>query len=99
MARSKITIANCQIKSVEKLEAVCQALDILEKEAFIGSGTIRFKNVFVCPDIDLIPFIRSSDPMQRLVGRLCIGLHLKRYGRHSDRRYVKWAKKYNRKYQ
>jgi hypothetical protein len=80
-------LKNCQIKSAEKLRAVCQALDVLEKETMISSGRIRFTNVFICPDIDLLPFYHSEDPMERIIGRLCVHLHLKKYGKHSDTRY------------
>lgn len=95
MPLSKLTLANCQIKSAEKFRAVCQAVDTLEKEMFIRSGQIKFKNVFICPDIDLIPFADSTDPTEALMGRLAIGLHLKRYGKRADTRYVEWAKRYN----
>jgi hypothetical protein len=85
--RSLLHLKNCQIKSAEKFKSVCQALDTLEKETMIQSGRIKFTNVFVCPDIDLIPFYNSPDPMERLIAGLCITLHVKRYGKHADRRY------------
>jgi len=77
---STLRLENCQIKSAEKFKAVCAAIDILEKETFIRSGQYAFTNVFVCPDIDLIPFYESSDPTERLIAGLCIHLHVKRYG-------------------
>lgn len=86
-------LKNCQIKSAKKLRAVCRALDTLEKEMMIGSGRIRFKNVFVCPDIDLIEFYNSDDPMEKLIGGLCIDLHVKRYGKYADKKYIKIVKK------
>jgi hypothetical protein len=89
---SKLKLNNCQIKSADKLKEVCGAIDVLEKETFIGSGMIMFNNVFICPDIDLIPFYESADPTERLISGICIQLHVKRYGKHSDRRYLKIVK-------
>lgn len=84
---STLSLENCQIKSAEKLKAVCAAFDVLEKETFIKSGRFSFTNVFVCPDIDLIPFYESNDPTERLIASICIGLHVKRY-KNPDPRYV-----------
>jgi hypothetical protein len=84
---STLSLENCQIKSAEKLKAVCAAFDILEKETFIKSGQFRFTNMFICPDIDLLPFYESLDPTERLIAGLCIRLHVKRYGKNSDPRY------------
>lgn len=89
MKTSFLELKNCQIKSAEKLKSVCQALDVLEKETFVGSGRIRFSNVFICPDIDLLPFYNSDDPTEKLIGRLCVQLHLKRYGKYADKKYKK----------
>lgn len=79
---STLHLYNAQIKSAEKLKALCQAFDILEKETFIRSGRYAFTDVFICPDIDLLPFYNSDDPTERLIGGLCIELHVKRYGKH-----------------
>lgn len=89
---SKLVLENCQIKSAEKLKAVCAALDVLEIETFIGSGQFVFRNNFICPDIDLIPFYESEKPTERLIAGICIRLHVKRYGKHSDPRYLSIVK-------
>jgi hypothetical protein len=93
MKESLFHLKNCQIKSAEKLKAVCAAIDTLEKETMIGSGRIKFTNVFICPDIDLLYFYHSSDPIERLIGGLCIRLHVKRYGKFSNKGYIKAIKK------
>ena len=89
MPRSKLVLKNCQIKSAEKLRQVCKVIDLLEKETFMASGCIRFVNVFVCPDIDLLEFANSADPTERLIGGICIRLHNKKYGRASRYSYIK----------
>lgn len=86
--RSKISLDNCQIKSAEKFKAVAQAIDLIEKETFIGSGLISFSGMFICPDIDLVQFYKSGDPTERLLAVICIGLHVKRYGKNSRQDYL-----------
>lgn len=68
MPRSLIHIENCQVKSLEKARVLCQCLDILEKEIGIKQVRISFKNMFICPDIDLTELTNSEEPMERLVG-------------------------------
>jgi hypothetical protein len=86
---STLHLKNCQIKSREAFRSTCAAIDELEKVTFIRSGSIKFANVFVCPDIDLIEFYESSDPTERLIAGLAIQIHCKRYGRFADKRYKK----------
>jgi hypothetical protein len=80
-------LANCQIKSAEKFKAVCAAIDLLEKETFIRSGQIQFTDCFICPDIDLLPFYNSADPTQRLVAKICISLHVQKWGEYARQDY------------
>lgn len=87
-SKSKITLANCQIKSAEKFRVVAQALDLLEKETFIQSGLICFSGMFICPDIDLMKFFHSQEPTERLLAIMCIELHVKRYGKSSRKEYL-----------
>lgn len=86
--KSKITLANCQIKSDEKFKAVAQAIDVLEKETFIRSGLIEFSGMFICPDIDLVKFYKSADATERLLANICISLHVKQYGKNSRQDYL-----------
>lgn len=88
MSRSLLVLQNCQIKSAEKFRKVCEAIDTLEVETFIGSGRLAFTNVFICPDIDLVPFWESDKPTERLVARVAICLHCKKYGKRSSPRYL-----------
>lgn|GEM_PF-1318227 len=84
---SRLTLANAQIKSAELFREVCRAIDTIEKLTFIRSGEIEFRDNFICPDIDLLPFYHSDDPTERMVARICIALHVKRYGQHSSPGY------------
>jgi hypothetical protein len=86
--KSKISLENCQIKSAEKFKSVAQAIDLIEKETFVGSGLISFSGMFICPDIDLVQFYKSGDPTERLLAVICIGLHVKRYGKNSRAEYL-----------
>lgn len=70
MSRSLIHIENCQVKSLEKAKILCQCLDILEKEIGIKQVRLSFKNMFVCPDIDLTELTNSKEPMEKLVGKI-----------------------------
>lgn len=87
-------LENCQIKSAEKFREICKAIDIIEKETFIKSGQFQFKNVWVCPDIDLMVFYNSADPTENVVARICIHLHVKLYGKTSDAQYLEVVKKH-----
>lgn len=93
MKTSSLELKNCQIKSAEQFRAVCAALDVLEIQTFVGSGRIRFTNVFICPDIDLMPFYESDKPMERLIGGLAIQLHVSRHGKYAKKKYRKILKK------
>lgn len=86
---SRLTLENIQIKSAEKFKTVCQAIDVLEKETFIRSGEIKFEDVFVCPDFDLVPFYQSYDPTERLIAKLCISLHVQKWGDDAKEDYKK----------
>jgi hypothetical protein len=55
----------------------------MEKEIGIKEVEISFKDMFICPDIDLTEFANSDDPMEKLVGGLCIKLHKMKYGKDS----------------
>jgi hypothetical protein len=97
---SRLTLANCQIKSPEIFKEVCKAIDILEKLTFIKSGLIEFKDNFICCDIDLMPFYTSNDATERLVAEICISLHVKKYGKRSRKEYrevVDWLKQRGRR--
>lgn len=85
---SRLTLANCQIKSPEIFKEVCKAIDTLEKLTFIRSGLIEFTDNFICPDIDLIPFYNSEDATEKLVAEICIHLHVKKYGKRSRKAYI-----------
>jgi hypothetical protein len=80
---SLIHIEDCQIKSFEKAELLCELLDKLEKEFGIREVEISFKGMFVCPDIDLTALSNSGKPMHELVGRLLIKLDRIKYGKKS----------------
>jgi hypothetical protein len=90
MKGSLIHIENCQIKSLNKAKAVAAALDIIEKEMGVGPVRIRFKNCFICPDIDLMQLYKSVDRMEVVLGRIFISLDKKRYGKKSDYKKVKF---------
>lgn len=88
--RSRLTLENCQIKSLSKLYAVCAAIDTLEAETFIRSGEIKFDNVFVCPDIDLSAlYYATKNPTEKLVTGLCMALHVAKWGENSNPKYKK----------
>jgi hypothetical protein len=85
--RSRITIANCQVKSIEIARELCKALDTIEKICGIESVVICFEQNFICPDIDLTLLSNSSDPMERLIGQLLIHMDKAKRGHHSQ--YIK----------
>lgn len=87
--RSRITIANCQVKSIEIARELCKALDTIEKMCGIESVEICFEQNFICPDIDLTLLSNSLDPMERLIGQLLIRIDRAKHGRHSQ--YIKKA--------
>lgn len=92
MAKQKyalIHIEGCQVKSSEKMKVLCQALDTLEKEIGIREVEISFKDMFICPDIDLTEFSNSNEPMEKLVGGLCIKLDKMKYGKKSKYQKLK----------
>lgn len=93
--RSRLTLANCQIKSAEKFKAVCAAIDVLEKEAFIRSGQIELVDCFICCDIDLTVFYNSEDPTERLLAKICIFLHVKQWGEDARQSYKDIVKQEN----
>lgn len=90
--KSKITIENCQIKSADKFKAVAQAIDTIEIETFVGSGLISFVGMFICPDIDLLQFLKSPNATERLLAEICIQLHVKQYGKNSRPVYLEASK-------
>lgn len=63
-------------------------MDVLEIETFVRSGQFVFRNVFICPDIDLMPFYESDKPTERLIAGLSMRLHVAKYGKYSDHRYL-----------
>lgn len=67
---SLIHIEKCQIKSAQKFERVCELLDELEKEIGIREVEISFKNMFVCPDINLEDYTNSQKPMEKLASNI-----------------------------
>lgn len=90
--RSIIHIENCQVKSLQKARQLCAAIDTIEKECGIGSVRIRFKNNFICPDIDLHQLTQSTDPMERLIGELLVRIDISRNGKNSKYRKQPQAK-------
>lgn len=84
-----IYIEGCQIKSAEKLHKVCAALKVLEEEIGIREVEMKFRDVFVCPWIDLTEFTNSTDPMEQLVGGLCVRLDIMKYGKDSKYKKAK----------
>lgn len=89
MKRSKIHIENCQVKSLEKAIKIAAALDILEKECGIHEVEISFKDMFICPDIDLTHLTNSLEPMERLIGGVFIKLDVMKYGKNSSYSKIK----------
>jgi hypothetical protein len=51
--RGKITLENLQVKSEEKAKKLAMALEIIEEECGIHEVEIEFKNLFICPWVDL----------------------------------------------
>lgn len=90
---SRLTLANCQIKSPEIFREVCKAIDTLEKLTFIRSGEVAFVDNFICCDIDLVPFYESPDATERMIARMCIALDVKRWGKRSRPEYIKIVEK------
>jgi hypothetical protein len=84
MKRAKIHIENCQIKSIEKAIIVAKCLDTLEKEIGIKETEISFKDMFICPDIDLTILANSKDPMEKILGKIFIKMDRIKYGKNSD---------------
>lgn len=78
-----IHLEDLQIKSKEKFKILCQCLDTMEKEFGIMSVKISVSDVFCCPDINLLEFVNSDDPMEKLVGGLFVKLDIKRHGKNS----------------
>lgn len=68
MKRSEIKLTGCQVKSIEILREVCEALDTIEKKAGICSVMIVFDDCFICPDIDIDLLNRT--PMERVIQAL-----------------------------
>ncbi len=87
--RSKIHIENCQIKSLEKAIKIADAVDTLEKECGIHEVEISFKDMFICPDIDLTHLTNSNSPMEKLLGKLLIKLDVMKYGKNSKYKRIK----------
>jgi len=91
MKKGKIHIENCQIKSIDKALIVANCLDTLEKEIGIKETEISFKDMFICPDIDLTILADSSDPMEKVLGKILIKMDKIKYGKRSD--YKKYKTK------
>jgi hypothetical protein len=81
---SLIHIEQCQVKSLEKAKLLCSLLDSLEKEFGIKEVEISFKDMFICPDIDLTILSNSNDPMEKIVGGLFIKLDRIKHGNKSN---------------
>lgn len=67
-----IHLEGVQIKSKKKLRLLCKCINTLEEELGIKEVEISFKNVFVCPWIDLTQFSNSNDPMEKLIGGILL---------------------------
>lgn len=78
-----IHIEGCQVKSLKKAKLLCKLLDEIEKEFGIKEVLISFKDVFICPDIDLTKLSNSTDPMEKLVGGVFIKLDKIKHGKTS----------------
>ncbi len=63
--RGKIIIESLQIKSIDKARKLSQALSIIEEECGIHEVKIEFKDMFVCPWIDMDKL--NDTPMERLL--------------------------------
>lgn len=83
MKTSLIHIQNCQVKSLEKAKNLAAALDMIEKECGIHEVEISFRDMFICPDIDLTALSNSAKPMERLIGNLFIKFDKMKYGKKS----------------
>jgi len=79
-----IHLEGVQIKSKKKLRLLCKCINTLEEELGIKEVEISFKNVFVCPWIDLTQFSNSNDPMEKLIGGILIELDIQRHGDKSQ---------------
>ncbi len=79
-----IHLEGLQIKSKKKLRLLCKCVNTMEEEFGIREVEISFKNVFVCPWIDLTEFSNSSNPMESLIGELLIKLDIQRHGEKSQ---------------
>jgi hypothetical protein len=80
---SLIHVENCQVKSLKKAILLAKLIDKMEKEFGIREVEISFKNMFICPDIDLNILEKSDKPMEHLIGSIFIALHKKEYGKNS----------------
>lgn len=80
---SLIHLEQCQVKSIEKARLLCNLIDTLEKEFGIREVEISFKDMFICPDIDLTEISNSTDPMEKLIGGIFIRLDKVKNGKDS----------------
>jgi len=63
--RGRIIIEALQIKSIDKARRLAQALSIIEEECGIHEVKIEFKDIFVCPWIDMDQL--NNTPMENLL--------------------------------
>jgi hypothetical protein len=70
--RTLLSFVGIQIKSEEIFKEFAKSVDIIEEKCGIHSCTIRLKDIFFCPDIDVDQC--KNTPMERLliglIGRL-----------------------------
>ena len=68
--RSKISLSNLQVKSLEKAKKLARALEIIEEECGIHEVEIAIDNFFICPWIELGQL--QSTEMEKLLVELFI---------------------------
>ena len=65
MSKSKITLEGLQIKNIKKAKRLAYALNIIEEECGIKCVKITFKDIFICPWIDLKKL--NNTDMEKLI--------------------------------
>ena len=66
----KIQLTSLQIKSLEKAQKLCAALNTIEEECGIHQVTIEIIDPFICPWIDLEQL--NATPMEQLIQKMLI---------------------------
>jgi hypothetical protein len=70
MKRSKITLENLQVKSIEKAKKLAHALEIIEEECGIHEVEINIKGFFLCPWINVHELDASE--MEKILAEIFI---------------------------